>query len=170
LAEVTPVPVFGWDHQFGLPQGIIRTLRTVDENARTINYPYARGVVLTVKNKRKVETDVYLTDQDAMFIEYVYFRKNPASWPGWFQRLVIAYGAKEMLWSVKKDDFKSLDLRKDLEDALSAAKGANGAEDMEVGDNQMDLDMGNTDILDSSLLLRTEARAHRLSFQSINRS
>ncbi|KKL40782.1 hypothetical protein LCGC14_2367960 [marine sediment metagenome] len=172
LIEITdPAVAFGWDHQFALPELIVRNLGTVDEQDDMINYPYKREMIMTVANNRTRVTPVYLTDQDEMFIRYVVWLTDPASWPGWFQALVIAKGAKELLWSVKKDDFKSLDLRKELEDAISAAKGANGSEDMETGDNLMDLDMGNTDILNATDLIagRTGNR-HRFNFRSINRT
>ncbi len=151
LVELSTTPAFGWDHQFAYPQGVVRIIKTVDKNAKTINYPYKREVVLTVKNKRKIETDVLLTDQTTVFVSYVYLRTNPASWPGWFQKVVILSGAKELIGPVKKDDFTMLNIKNDLKLALSEAKGANGAENMKTGRNARTLDAGQNDFVDAAV-------------------
>jgi hypothetical protein len=149
LTVLSTTPAFGWLYQYGLPQGIVRIVGTVDENARYIQYPYAREVLLTRSGNKTIETDVLLCDQDEVFIRYVYLRTTPATWPGWFQRLVICAGAMQLVAPVKKDDFTALNVQRQYVDALSKAKGANGAEDTETGDNQADLDLGNTDFADA---------------------
>ncbi len=153
LNEVTPVPIFGWDHQFAYPQGCVRIIKTVDENARTINYPYKREVFLKVVNNTTTEIDVLLTDQTEVFVKYIFLRTNPASWPGWFQRLVILTGAKELVGPVKKDDFTMLNIKNDLHQAILDAKGANGAENMKTGSNGRSLDAGSHAFVNSACRL-----------------
>lgn len=145
LDELSATPVFGYDHQFGVPEKLVKVIATVDEQSDTINYEYRREVLITRRGSRTTETDVYLTNQDEMFIKYVYLRANPAAWPGWFQRLVILHGAMQLVAPVKKDDFTALNIQRQFVDAYSKAKGANAAEDMDTGDQAEDLDMGNTD-------------------------
>lgn len=149
LTELATKPAFGWERQFGYPQGIVKVIKTLDEKCREVSFPYRREVLLTGTGDKTVETDVMLCNQEKVFIKYVYLRTNPASWPGWFQALVIAKGAKEMLWSVKKDDFKSLDLRKELEDATRTAKAENSAEFMETSQMGRDVDRGNNDLVNA---------------------
>ncbi len=148
LAELR-TPAFGYDRQFGVPQGCVRIVRTVDENDRTINYPYKREVLLTRPGNKTIETDVFLTDQETMFVEYVYLRTNPKAWPGWFQKLVILHGALELVSPIKKDDFTALHLQKKYEQAILDAKGSNGAEDMETGKQMRDIHLGNTEIINA---------------------
>jgi hypothetical protein len=150
LNEITPVPTFGWLHQFAIPPGYVRMIKTMDENSEEIHYPYRKAVLLTTALGNTIETDIFLTNQESMFVEYVYLRKNPAAWPGWFQKLVILSGAKEMVGKIKKDDFTMLQISKDLEAATIAAKGANGAEDMNVSIRHVDTDMGNQDFVDAT--------------------
>ena len=149
LDELSATPAFGWDHQFGFPAACVRILATVDEQGDDINYPYRREVILTRSGSRTVETDVLLTNQDEVFVRYVYLRANPAAWPGWFQRLVILHGAMQLVAPVKKDDFTALNIQRQFVDAYSKAKGSNAAEDMDTGDQAADLDLGNTDLVDA---------------------
>lgn len=167
LTEITPVPVFGYDHQFAAPPGYVRIIKTVDENAREINYPYKKEVLLTVVLKKTVETDVFLTDQESMFVEYVYLRANPAAWPGWFRKLVILSGAKELVGPVKKDDFTMLSITRDLKEATLAAKGANGAEDMNTSNEDVDVDLGSDDFVMAN---QDPEGVDRRSPYSLNRS
>ncbi|MEE9365886.1 MAG: hypothetical protein V3W44_04280 [Dehalococcoidales bacterium] len=155
LDELSTTPAFGWDHQFAYPQGCVRIIKTVDENARTINYPYKREVVLTVVNGRTKQINVLLTDQVEVFVQYVYLRKDPASWPGWFQELVILKGAKALVGPVKKDDFTMLNIKNDLANAILKAKGANGAENMQTNRNAQTIDMGDRDFVDAAVGLNT---------------
>lgn len=149
LDELSTTPVFGWDHQFAFPQACVRIISTVDEEGDDIHYPYRREVVLTTTLGKTVETDVLLTNQDEVFVKYVYLRANPASWPGWFQRLVILHGAMQLVAPIQKDDFTALNIQRQFVDAYSKAKGANASEDMDTGDQAEDLDMGNTDLVDA---------------------
>jgi hypothetical protein len=149
LVELATTPAFGWLHQYAYPPGCVRIIKTLDENARTINYDYKREVVLSVSAGKTVETDVMLTDQEKVFVLYVYLRKDPASWPGWFQKLVILSGAKELVGPIKKDDFTALNIKNDLALALSEAKGANAAENLKVGNNLRTIDAGNRDFIEA---------------------
>ncbi len=149
LGKLSETPAFGWDHQFGFPEACVRIISTVDEQGDDIHYPYRREVLLSRSGKRTVETDVYLTNQDEMFIKYVYLRANPAAWPGWFQRLVILHGAMQLVAPIQKDDFTALNIQRQFVDAYSKAKGANASEDLDTGDQAQDLDMGNTDFVDA---------------------
>jgi len=149
LTELTATPAFGWDHQFGYPQGCERILQLVDEEGDQIHYPCRREVLLTRSSNKTVETDVLLTDQDEVFVKYLYLRTNPASWPGWFQRLVICHGAMQLVAPIKKDDFTALNIRKQFDEAYSMAKGANGAEDFDTNDLAQDVDLGCTDIVNA---------------------
>ncbi len=155
LNELTPVPIFGRAHQFVYPPGCVRIIKTVDENAKEVNYPYERGLFLKPQGSNTVEIDVLLTDQTEVFVKYVYLRTNPASWPGWFQKVVILSGAKELIGPVKKDDFTMLNIKNDLKLALSEAKGANGAENMKTGRNARTLDAGQNDYVDAAVGLNS---------------
>jgi hypothetical protein len=149
LDELSTTPVFGWEHQFGFPAACVRILSTVDEQGDDIQYPYRREVLLTRSGSRTVETDVLLTNQDEVFVRYVFLRANPAAWPGWFQRLVILHGAMQLVAPIQKDDFTALNIQRQFVDAYSKAKGANASEDIDTGDQARDLDMGNTDFVDA---------------------
>lgn len=149
LTELSATPAFGWDHQFTRPQGCVRIVETVDENGAEINYPYEPETLLTRSGNKTVETDVLLTNQDTMFVRYVYLRTNPKAWPGWFQYLVIMHGALQLVTPVKKDDFTAMHIQQKAIEAFSKAKGANGMEGLDTGDNQWNLDRGNNDVLDA---------------------
>ena len=149
LAELTATPAFGWDHQFAAPQGMVRVLMTVDEQDDYINYDYRREVLVTRVGTKQTERDVLLTNQDDMFIRYLYARTNPAAWPGWFQRLAILHGARNLVAPSKKDDFTALNLRERFKDAYLKAKGANAAEDTNTDRQTQDIDMGNQDFVDA---------------------
>jgi len=149
LEKLSATPAFGWNYQFGFPQACVRILSTVDENGDDIHYPYRREVLLGRSGKRTTETDVLLTDQDEVFVKYVYLRANPAAWPGWFQRLVVLHGAMQLVAPVQKDDFTALNIQRQFVDAYSKAKGANASEDLDTNNQATDLDMGNNDFVDA---------------------
>lgn len=149
LTELDSTPAFGWSHQYGLPGGCVRILTTEDENGRTIQYPYDREVLITRTDNKVTETDIILCDQEQVFVRYIFLRKNPAAWPGYFRRLVILHGAMQLCAPIKKDDFRSLFIEKQFNKAYKRAKGRNGAEGMETDDNDVNLDLGNTDVIDA---------------------
>jgi len=149
LTELSSTPAFGYSHQYALPGGCVRILTTEDENGRAIQYPYDREVVIDRTAGRVTETDAVMCDQEQVFVRFIILRKNPAAWPGYFRRLVILHGAMQLCAPIKKDDFRSLYLEKQFNKAYSMAKGRNGAEGMETSDNNVDLDLGNTDIIDA---------------------
>lgn len=149
LDELSTIPAFGWEHQFAFPEKCVRIIKTVDEQGDDLNYPYRREVLLTRRGSRTVEIDVLLTNQNEVFIKYVYLRANPAAWPGWFQRLVILHGAMQLVAPIQKDDFTALNIQRQFVDAYSKAKGANASEDMDTGNQAEDLDMGNEDFVNA---------------------
>ena len=149
LTELSSTPAFGYSHQYALPEGCVRILGTEDENGRTIQYPYDREVVIDRTAGRVTETDAVMCDQERVFVRYIILRKNPAAWPGYFRRLVILHGAMQLCAPIKKDDFRSLFIEKQFNKAYSWAKGRNGAEGMETDDNNVDLDLGNTDVINA---------------------
>lgn len=166
LDELSTTPAFGYDHQFAFPAVCVRILSTVDEEGDDIHYPYRREVLLTRSGSRTVETDVLLTNQDEVFVRYVFLRANPAAWPGWFQRLVILHGAMQLVAPVQKDDFTALNIQRQFVDAYSKAKGANAAEDLDTGDQAADLDMGNSDFVDA---VQDSGIIHSWNTNSLNR-
>lgn len=166
LVVLSTTPAFGWEYQFGFPAACVRILSTVDEQGDDIHYPYRREVLRTRSGSRTVETDVLLTNQDEVFVRYVFLRANPAAWPGWFQRLVILHGAMQLVAPIKKDDFTALNIQRQFVDAYSKAKGANASEDLDTGDQAADLDMGNTDFVDA---VQDSGIIHPWNTSSLNR-
>lgn len=166
LDELSTTPAFGYDHQFGFPEKCVRILRTVDEEGDDINYKYRREVLLTRRGSRTVETDVLLTNQNEVFVKYVFLRANPAAWPGWFQRLVILHGAMQLVAPIQKDDFTALNIQRQFVDAYSKAKGANASEDLDTDNQAQDLDMGNTDFVDA---VQDSGIIHPWNTSSLNR-
>lgn len=166
LDELATTPVFGYDHQFGFPAVCVRILSTVDEQGDDIHYPYRREVLLTRSGSRTVETDVLLTNQNEVFVKYVFLRANPAAWPGWFQRLVVLHGAMQLVAPVQKDDFTALNIQRQFVDAYTKAKGANASEDLDTGDQARDLDMGNNDFVNA---VQDSGIIHPWNTSSLNR-
>ncbi len=166
LSELSSTPAFGWDHQFAFPAACVRIISTVDEEGDDIHYPYRREVVLTTARGRTVETDVLLTNQEEVFVKYVYRRENPAAWPGWFQRLVILHGAMQLVAPISKDDFTALNIQRQFVDAYNKAKGANASEDLDTGDQAQDLDLGNSDFVNA---VQDSGIIHPWNTRSLNR-
>ena len=148
LTQIATDPAFGYDHQYKLPDGYVRTISTVDENDMEIHYKYEIGVYIHIENGRTVQDDVLLCNQDEVFIKFIVLRTNIARWPAWFTKVVIMTGAVELVTPIEGDDYRALRLQKRLDEALDVARAANGLDIMEVSAKGRDVMEGHESVAD----------------------
>lgn len=146
LSQLTATPAFGYDYYYNLPTLCRRIITTVDENGEEINYKYRREIYIS----GSTNTPVLLCDQDECYIRYLVYLTNPGLWPGFFKRLVILKMARYLAKPLSDDNQMKINLQYEWKDAYGLAKAANGMEDIDVDDNNVDLDLGNDDVLNAA--------------------
>jgi hypothetical protein len=146
LSQHGSEPAFGYDYQYKLPDSCGRIISTVDENGDDINYRYRREIYISGPEK----TPVLLCDQEECRIRYIVYLDNPGYWPGWFQELVVLTMAIKLAKPLTEQDRMKLNLQYTWKDAYSLAQASNGMEDVDVDDNNVDIDLGNKDVLDAA--------------------
>ena len=140
-------PVCGYDYQYRYPTGWRRTIATVDEGGDKIEYDSRRELLVEPADN---EIDVLLTNQSEVFIKYIYLRTSEAIWPAWFVKLVYMNLALLLCEPLKQDKQKKNQLLLMFEEAFIAAIKSNGLSDMDVSDENVSIDRGNTDVVNAS--------------------
>lgn len=146
LTQLSDTPDFGYEYQYKLPNSCGRIISTVDENGDDIHYKYRREIYI----KGSEKTPVILCDQDECRIRYIVYLDNPGYWPGFFQELVVLAGAIRLSKPLTHDNRMKLNLQYAWKDAYNLAKAANGMEDIDVSENNVNEDLGNNDVVDAA--------------------
>jgi len=148
----TTDPVIGqYDYRYLLPAGCLRVIACVDEDDYKTEHPYRREVYVDADNK---EHDVILMDEDECFILYIRNRSNVGCWPAWFCRLVALDLAILLCEPLKQDKQKKNQLLTMMIEPsvgwMARAIQANGLEDADTSEDNINLDRGNTEVVDAA--------------------
>lgn len=141
-------PEFGYDYQFVVPTNIIRPLAVVDEDNDDIEYKWRSELLVDAT----VEYDVILSNQETLFLKYMYIRTDESKWPAWFAKLVVINLALYLCEPLKQKSAKINQLERMFDKALTAAVSANALLDVDVSDEGLALDRGNTDVIDAAII------------------
>jgi hypothetical protein len=145
IAEKTPD--FGYDHQYRLPSGVRRVLNMVDEEDRDTEYEHREELYVDDADN---EIDVLLTDEAEAFVKFLYLRTDVSTWPAWFARLVILNLAIYLCEPMKSKQVRQNQLERMYIEALDNAIKCNGMQSADVNSSNVNLDKGNTDVLNAS--------------------
>lgn len=144
-------PAFShYDYQYEIPAACRRILAVVDEDGDEIEYEWRREVHIDTSTEPPREYDVFLTDQDEAFIKYIYLRANCAKWPAYFAKLVYINLAMLLCEPLRQDKQKKNQLLLMYEEAELKAKAANASENVDVDDDNVRRDKGNTQVVDAA--------------------
>jgi hypothetical protein len=150
LTQLTDAPDFGYDYQYELPSKCRRVVALVDEDGDEVEYEWRREVYVKISGNREIEYDVFLTAQNEAFIKYIRERSDPNKWPGYFTKMVYTRLAVLMCAPLKAATQKKQQLINLWEEAVIEAKIGNGMESADVNDDSVNLDKGNTDVVDAA--------------------
>lgn len=150
LAQLSTAPDFGYDYQYQLPSGCQRVVAVVDEDGDETEYKWRREVAVIASGSREVEYDVFLSNNEEAFIKYIRLREDPNRWPGYFTKLVYLGIAIILCEPLKQDKRKKNQLLMIWEEAYRLARAGNGMENADVSDDNVRLDLGNTDVVDAA--------------------
>jgi hypothetical protein len=156
LAQVGQ-PAFGhYDYQWKLPNKCVRVLAVVASDDDTEEQDYRREVYIEVSGKDELEHDVILTEHDKCHLKYIRLREDTGKWPAWFARLVGLDLAILLCEPLKQDKPKKNQLLTMMTEPvygwLAKAVQANAMEDMDVSDDEINLDKGNQDVLNATII------------------
>ncbi len=150
LAALDDDIAFGeYSYQYQLPPGYVRMLALCDVDDTETEYKWRRELFVRTRTDGEDEIAVLLTNQTPAYIRYVRRVRSEALWPAWFRRLVYINLAIILCEPLKQDKQKKNQLLVMLEDAKKDAEQANGLEDVNTDSNNVNLDNGNTDVIDA---------------------
>lgn len=160
LSRLSDDPAFGpYDYQFVLPNLCERVIAVVDEDSDDAQYEYDREVYVANDD---TEIEVVLVNETTCFIKYIRYRINIGTWPAWFARLVGLDLAILLCEPLKKDKQKKSQLYSLLTAPstgwLARAVQANAMENARTGAGNVNINAGNTDVLDASILTVVDKR------------
>lgn len=161
LSALATAPAFSeYEYQYELPAACVRILAVVDESGDEIEYPSRRELYVDTSTSPPREYDVFLTNQDEVFIKYIYLRTNVAGWPAYFAKLVYINLAILLCEPLRQDKQKKNQLLLMYEEAEMKAKAANASENVDVDDDNVRLEKGNTRVVDAAS--REEVTTNRI--------
>lgn len=154
LSRLTATPAFGpYDYQYLLPSSLVRVIAVVDVDDDDTQYEYDREVYVASDSTEK---EVVLVNELTCYIKYIRYRVNIGTWPAWFARLVALDLAILMCEPLKQDKRKVNQLYALLTDPakgwLARAIQANAMENARTNDNNENLNAGNDDVLNASVM------------------
>lgn len=150
LSEMTDEPLFGYDHMYAIPEDSRRIIAMVDESFDIIQFECRRELYRDTSKKPPKEYDVVLTNEETVRIKYVSLRENPASWPGWFVKLVYTRLAVILAEPLKQSKQDREQLRSMFQFALDDAVAGNQSEDADVNSELRNLDIGSTEVVEAA--------------------
>lgn len=149
LTRLTTDPAFGsYQFQYKLPGNCVRVIASIDLAGDDLEYRWDREVFVTESGGREIETDVLLTDQEEVYIKYIRLRTNTGTWPGWFARLVSISIAGIVETPVKQEKW-SRKIQFLWDEAWTKAQQSNSMEDARVNKDGVNLELGNTEVVDA---------------------
>lgn len=149
LSRLADAPVFGsYDYQYALPARCLRVVSLCDEKGDETEYEGSREVYVDANSR---EYDVLLTNQDEAFVRYIRERSDTNSWPAYFAKMVYTRLAILLCAPLKADKQKKQQLLELWKEAIIEAKTGNGCEDVDVSDDNVPLDKGNTDVVKAAI-------------------
>jgi hypothetical protein len=150
LSENSNEPDFGYDHQYNMPANGRRIISMVNEDDDTIEFEWRREVYIDDDVSPPREYDVILTNEDTVRVKYIYLRRDPAKWPGWFVNLVATNLAVWMSQPLKQSKQDREQLRSMRFTALEEALEGNGSEDVDINVENERLDKGSTEVIEAA--------------------
>ena len=154
LSRLSDDPAFGpYGYQFVLPALCERVIAVVDKDSDDAQYEYDREVYVASDSSEK---EVVLVNELTCYIKFIRYRKNLGTWPVWFSRLVGLDLAILLCEPLKKDKQKKSQLHALLTAPgtgwLARAIQANAMENARTNMNNENVNAGNTDALDASIV------------------
>ncbi len=132
LSELTPIPAFGWAHQFTLPADIIRIRSQVTSSGDEKDIKWER------------EEDVILTDESVCYILYIKLITDPVKFPPILYEAIYTKLAAKLATRLSLNPGMASDLLNVyLNDVLPRAQSFNSVESFVKGED------GNEDWIDA---------------------
>ncbi len=150
LSQLSATPAFGYNYQYQLPSGCLRVLACVDEGDRELEFEWRREVYVSVSGTEDVETDVIACDEDELYIKYLRRRTNCGCWPAYFTKLVYLNLALLLCEPLKQDKQKYNQIAVMFDNAIVRAEMANARENVNVSGDSINIDKGNSDVIDAA--------------------
>ena len=151
LAEISTTPAFGtYSYQYSMPDNFVRAICTCDECGDDIVYPYRREVLVTTVNDQQRSEQVLLTNETEVYLKYIVRIDDIGQWPAWFNRMVYTNIAYVLSNPLKQKEELTINMFTLREQAIKEGVRANQDQDMNVDANNIDTDLGNTDVSDAA--------------------
>lgn len=150
LAQLTD-PATGYDHQYALPDNIVRPIAMVDENGDAVEYEWETGVFIetgaTTKITKTLQTNL---DDTEVFIKYIVFIEDEAMYPAWFAQLIALKIALYVSEPIKQHTPHYTKVKDMWDEALTIAEEANAMWNVKTNkDSRQSIDKGNTSLVDA---------------------
>jgi hypothetical protein len=148
LSQLTDAPAFGgYDYQYSLPDNARRVLAQVNVDSDDIEYRWRRETFF----KSGRHYDVILTNEPTCYIKFIRQVDDSAKYPGWFTKMIYLSMASKLSEPLKQNRLLALDFVAMWQLAVDEAKAANGLEDVDVNAENVNVDDGNTEVINAAV-------------------
>jgi hypothetical protein len=139
-----------FDYYYVLPTNLRRIIDVIDSEGDKMQYPWARELHVST-GESPVLTPVIACNETSVYLKYIYLVDDTDKWPSWFTWLVVAKIAQVLVEPIKQDKGGLIRvIYQTYQDALRDALAGNQSWDSDTNESSVNLDYGNTDILDAA--------------------
>ena len=159
LSELDDNPAFGsYERQFKFPANCRRIIKMVDIGGDELQYDFRREVYV---DSAGTQTDVILTNEERVFVKYIVLRTDESKYPAWFNNVIYMRAARMLFQPVREDTTLFRKIQFMYDEAWNNALAGNAAEEARTEGTGMELDKGNTDVVNAATLTGLRSGNHR---------